>query len=258
MGILNVTPDSFFDGGRSFDTKTAVSHALSMIEDGADILDIGGESTRPGADPVSPTQEKLRVLPVIEALRTQTDVAISVDTTKASVAESALQRGATIINDISAMRFDADMPRVVARYGAQIVLMHMQGTPQTMQRSPEYKDVVHEVRDFLLRRADAAEAAGIPRENIILDPGIGFGKTLEHNLLLLRHLPILCASGYTVLIGVSRKSFLGRLLGLPVEERLEGTIAANTIAILHGADIIRVHDVKEGRRAADVAVRLRV
>jgi dihydropteroate synthase len=257
MGILNVTPDSFYDGGRLFDTETAVSQGLSMIQDGADILDIGGESSRPGSEPITPLREQSRVLPVIEQLRARTDTPISVDTTKAAVAESALQRGATMINDTSAMRFDPDMVHVVAEYGAKIVLMHMKGTPRTMQDAPEYSDVVHEVRDFLLERAATAEAAGIPRDCIILDPGIGFGKTLEHNLLLLRHLPVLCSAGYTVLIGVSRKSFLGKLLDLPAEERLEGTIAANTVAILHGAEIIRVHDVKEGRRAADVAARLR-
>lgn len=258
MGILNVTPDSFYDGGRTFDVGTAIEAGLSMIEDGADLLDIGGESNRPGAGPISPQQELTRVLPVLEGLRAKITTPISVDTTKASVAQAVLHAGADIINDITALRFDPEMARTISEAGAKVVLMHMQGRPQTMQQEPHYDDVVQEVRDFLTERAEYAQAAGIPSDHIILDPGIGFGKLLEHNLSLLRQLPKLASCGYPVLVGLSRKSFLGQLLDLPATERLEGTITANTAAILGGASIIRVHDVKEGRRTADVAVRLRI
>jgi len=231
---------------------------LSMIEDGADLLDIGGESSRPGAEPVSPQQELTRVLPVLEGLRARTAIPISIDTTKASVAKATLHAGADIINDITALRFDPEMARTISDARAKVILMHMQGTAKTMQLEPHYNDVVKEVSDFLMERAKYAQAAGIPPSHIILDPGIGFGKLLEHNLSLLRQLPKLASCGYPVLVGLSRKSFLGRLLDLPVTERLEGTIAANTAAILGGASIIRVHDVKEGRRTADVAVLLKI
>jgi len=257
MGILNITPNSFYDGGRLSDVGAAIDFGLSMIEDGADILDIGGESTRPGAEAISPHQELTRILPVLEGLRARTSIPISVDTTKASVAKAALRAGADIVNDISALRFDAEMARAVSEADARVVLTHMQGTPRIMQQNPHYDDVVREVGDFLMERAEYAQAAGIPPEHIILDPGIGFGKLLEHNLSLLRQLPKLVSYGYPVLVGLSRKSFLGQLLDLPATERLEGTIAVNTIAILGGASIIRVHDVKEARRTADVAVRLR-
>jgi len=258
MGILNMTPDSFYDGGRLFDVDTAIRAGMSMIEDGADLLDIGGESSRPGAEPVSPQQELTRVLPVLEGLRAETTTPISIDTTKASVAKATLHAGASIINDITALRSDPEMARTISEAGAKAILMHMQGTAQTMQLEPHYNDVVKEVGGFLMERAEYAQAAGIPPDHIILDPGIGFGKLLEHNLSLLRQLPKLASCGYPVLVGLSRKSFLGQLLDLPVTERLEGTIAANTVAILGGASIIRVHDVKEGRRTADVAVRLRI
>jgi dihydropteroate synthase len=257
MGILNVTPDSFYAGGRTYDSDAAVKVGLTMIEDGADMLDIGGESSRPGADPVSVDEELRRVLPVIESLRAQTSLPISVDTTKAYVAREALRAGASIINDISALRADPDMASTIAEASAKVILMHMQGVPQTMQNEPCYTDVVAEVCNFLRQRAEVAQAAAIPADHIILDPGIGFGKRLEHNLALLRQLPKLTSCGYPVLIGLSRKSFLGQLLDLPASQRLEGTIAANTVAILGGTSIIRVHDVKEGRRTADVAVRLR-
>lgn len=257
MGILNVTADSFYDGSRRLDPGVAVEAGLSMIEDGADLLDIGGESSRPGAQSVPPQQELARILPVLEGLRDRTDVPISVDTTKASVAAAALRAGADIINDISALRFDPGMAHTISASDANVILMHMQGTPRTMQDQPHYVDVVKEVAGFLVGRAEYARSAGIPVRRIILDPGIGFGKTLEHNLSLLRELPKLVSSGYPVMVGVSRKSFLGQILALHAAERLEGTIAANTAAILGGASIIRVHDVKEGRRTADVAVRLR-
>ena len=257
MGILNVTPDSFYAGSRTIDTESAIKAGLSMIEHGADIVDIGGESSRPSAPSVSVEQELHRVLPVIEGLHDRTSTPLSIDTTKAHVANTALRAGATIVNDITAMRGDPAMERTIAEAGAAIVLMHMQGTPETMQEKPHYVDVVSEVFAFLLQRAESAEAAGIAPDHIILDPGIGFGKSLEHNLALIRALPKLASCGYPVLVGLSRKSFLGLLLDQPASERLEGTIAANAIAILGGASIIRVHDVKEGRRTADVAVHLR-
>jgi dihydropteroate synthase len=257
MGILNVTPDSFFAGARTLDPEAAIKAGLSMIESGADILDIGGESSRPGSDPVSVDQELSRVLPVLEGLRSKTSLPLSIDTTKAAVAKAALRAGASIVNDISALRSDPAMAGIIADAGAKVILMHMQGTPRTMQKEPHYNDVVNEVCSFLRQRAEIALATGIPQDSIILDPGIGFGKSLEHNLALLRELPKLVSCEYPVLVGLSRKSFLGQLLDLPASQRLEGTIAANAVAILGGASIIRVHDVKEGRRTADVAVRLR-
>lgn len=257
MGILNVTPDSFYDGGRASETDVAIAAALAMIEQGADIIDIGGESSRPGASAVSLEQELHRVIPVVQGLRAKSSSLISVDTTKASVAKAALAAGADLINDISALRFDPVMAETISNAGASVVLMHMQGTPQTMQDAPVYQDVVSEVGNFLLERAQFALRHGITPDHIILDPGIGFGKTLEHNLTLLAQLPKLAACGYPLLVGVSRKSFLGQILDLPASERLEGTIVANTVAILGGASILRVHDVKEARRTADVAVRLR-
>jgi len=257
MGILNVTPDSFYAGGRTIDSETVIQAGLSMIENGADMLDIGGESSRPGADPVSADEELRRVLPVVEGLLSKTSLPLSIDTTKAAVARATLRAGASIVNDISALRADPDMAEVIATAGAKVILMHMQGTPQTMQKEPHYNDVVEEVCDFLRLRAEAALAAGISPDSIILDPGIGFGKRLEHNLALLRQLPKLASCGYPVLVGLSRKSFLGQLLDLPAAQRLEGTIVANAIAIYGGASIIRVHDVKEGRRTADVAVRFK-
>lgn len=257
MGILNVTPDSFYAGGRTYDSNAAVKVGLGMIESGADMLDIGGESSRPGADPVSADEELRRVLPVLEGLRARTSLPLSIDTTKACVAKEALGVGASIINDISALRADPEMAPTIAEAGAKVILMHMQGVPQTMQNEPHYSDVVVEVCNFLQQRAKMAQAANIPADHIILDPGIGFGKRLEHNLALLQQLPKLTSCGYPVLIGLSRKSFLGQILDLPASQRLEGTIAANAVAILGGASIIRVHDVKEGRQTADVAVRLR-
>jgi len=257
MGILNVTPDSFSDGGRFLSPDAAVERALAMEKEGADIIDVGGESARPGADPVPVKEELRRVLPVLERLRGKLRIPISIDTTKAEVAEAALRAGASIVNDISALRFDPAMASLVAKFGAGLVLMHMLGTPKTMQQAPHYEDVVTEVRDFLAERAQYAQSQGIPREAIAVDPGIGFGKTVEHNLELLRRLPELVELGFPVLVGPSRKSFIGAILGLGVEERLEGTLAACAVAVVRGADILRVHDVKEVRRAADLALHLR-
>ncbi|HAF70698.1 MAG: Dihydropteroate synthase [Acetothermia bacterium 64_32] len=257
MGILNVTPDSFSDGGRFLSPDAAVERALVMEGEGADIIDIGGESSRPGAEPVSVEEELGRVLPVLERLRGRLRIPISIDTTKAEVAEAALRAGASIVNDISALRFDPAMAPLVAEFGAGLVLMHMLGTPKTMQQSPHYDDVVREVRGFLAERAQYAQSQGIPREAIAVDPGIGFGKTVEHNLELLRRLPELVELGFPVLVGPSRKSFIGAILDLPVEERLEGTLAACAVAVVRGADILRVHDVRQVRRAADLAWHLR-
>ena len=252
MGILNITPDSFYDGGKRFDTERAVADGVEMVRAGADILDIGGESTRPGAEPVPLEQELSRVLPVIRGLRQLVNVPISIDTYKASVAQAALSEGADIVNDISALRFDPQMARLVAEETVPIVLMHMQGVPRTMQFEPRYVDVVREVTEFLVERVMFAVSAGIAKEKIIVDPGIGFGKTLQHNLALLRALPTFASQSQPVLVGASRKGFIGRLLDADPEDRLEGSIAAAVVAALGGADIIRVHDVSETARALRV------
>jgi dihydropteroate synthase len=251
MGILNVTPDSFYDGGRYARAEAAVQRALQMVQDGADIVDIGGESTRPGSQPVPEEEELRRVLPVIEAVRGQVDVPISIDTTKSRVAERALQAGACMVNDISGLGFDPRMAEVVARHGALCCVMHIQGTPQTMQQNPQYEDVVRDISRYFEERLALAERAGILRENIWLDPGIGFGKTVEHNLEILRRLREFTAFGLPILIGTSRKSFIGKILGdLSPEERLEGTAATVAIAIMNGANAVRVHDVREMVRVA--------
>jgi dihydropteroate synthase len=242
MGIVNVTPDSFSDVGRAMTTEGAVAHALRLVEEGADLLDLGGESSRPGAAPVPLDEELRRVVPVVEALALRVNVPISVDTTKAEVARQALRAGASIINDITALG-DPDLARVVAETEAGVVLMHMAGTPRTMQDNPSYDDVVREVRDYLARRADAVEARGIPRARIALDPGIGFGKTLEHNLLLLRNLDQCATLGCAVLIGTSRKGFLGALTGRPVHERALASVVSSLAAATRGAAVLRVHDV---------------
>jgi dihydropteroate synthase len=252
MGILNVTPDSFSDGGRYLDPEAAVAHGLRMVKEGADVIDVGGESTRPGSDPVSAEEELARVVPVIERLvAASPGVAISVDTRKPEVAEAALAAGACIVNDVSAGRAEG-MFEVVRAAGAGMVLMHMLGEPKTMQEAPHYEDVVGEVAAFLRERLEAATAAGIEPEALVVDPGIGFGKTLEHNLLLLRHLEALTELGRPVLVGPSRKRFIGAILGLPEEERDEGTLGAVAWAAAHGASAVRVHDVRSTVRALRV------
>ena len=244
MGILNVTPDSFSDGGRYLDAKCAIDYAHQMIEDGADIIDIGGESSRPGALPVSTDEELTRVLPVIEALVNGTDALISIDTYKPVVARNALQAGAHIVNDITALG-DADMAAVVAAMDAGLILMHMKGVPRTMQRSPVYQDLIPEILTFLRQRVDKAQREGVCPDRIIIDPGIGFGKTTEHNLKILRSLDLFRSLDKPILIGTSRKAFIGKILNLPnPDDRLEGTAATVTWAIAHGADVVRVHDVK--------------
>lgn len=253
-GILNVTPDSFSDGGNWASAEAAVARALEMEAQGADLLDIGGESSRPGSAPVSLEDEKRRVLPVLEALAGRLKIPVSVDTCKPELAELAVKAGADIINDITGFK-DAAMIEAAARSGAGVVAMHMQGEPRTMQAAPAYVDVVAEVKEFLAGRASALRAAGV--KDIILDPGIGFGKTLEHNLALIARLGELRALGYPVLLGVSRKKFIGTLAGGEPQERLSGTIAACVAGAAAGADILRVHDVAECRKALLVADAIR-
>ncbi len=249
MGIVNVTPDSFSDGGRFLDRDAAIDHGLRLVDEGADILDVGGESTRPGATSVSSDEEIERVVPVVEALAAKTDVPVSIDTSKASVARRALDAGAQIVNDVAAGRFDEELIPLVAARHAPLVLMHMLGEPRTMQMDPRYVDVVGEIAAFLDERADAAVAAGAGREQIVVDPGFGFGKTPAHNLVLLRRLREFRCLGFPILAGTSRKSFIGATLGgLPVEERLEGTAATVALAVANGVSIIRVHDVREMAR----------
>ncbi len=244
MGILNVTPDSFSDGGSFVDPGAAVTHALEMVEQGADIIDIGGESTRPGAEPVTGKEEIERTVPVIQGIRQESDIPLSIDTTKAEVAAEALSAGADIINDVSAFEADPDMVKVAAQTGAGVVLMHMKGTPRTMQKNPVYDDVVAEVRDYLKQRVEYAEQHGVARDCIAVDPGIGFGKTTEHNLELLRHLPDLCLSGWPLLIGASRKSFIGQITGRTnPADRLAGSLGVAAWSVANGTHILRVHDV---------------
>ncbi len=245
MGIVNVTPDSFSDGGRFLDTGRAVEHALKLISEGADILDIGGESTRPGAEPVEAAEELRRVLPVIRAVRSETKTLISIDTMKASVARAAVEAGADIINDVTGLRGDPAMLRTACECDAGLVIMHMSGTPQTMQKLPQYDDVVREVQTYFEARLHSLENAGISRERIVLDPGFGFGKTLGHNISLMRSLPELSVSGRPILVGVSRKSMIGRLLeSEELEDRDWPTVALTAHARELGARVVRVHDVK--------------
>jgi dihydropteroate synthase len=245
MGVVNVTPDSFSEAGAFLDPVLAVRRGLDLEEEGADILDVGGESTRPGAEPVSEEEECRRVLPVIEELARKSRLPISVDTMKAGVAERAIRAGASWVNDVSALRHDPAMVGVVSRQGVPVVLMHMKGTPRDMQENPFYGDVVREVYSFFEERIHFAVKHGIQKEKIILDPGIGFGKTLSHNLTLLNRLGAFLPLGCPILVGPSRKAFIGAILGLPVGDRVEGTAGAVAAAVMNGAEIVRVHDVKE-------------
>jgi len=254
MGILNVTPDSFSDGGRFFNAESAVTQALRMQEEGADIIDIGGESTRPGAERITAKEEIKRIIPVIEALAKEIKVPISVDTYKSAVAEAAVSAGASIINDISGLRFDSKMAGIAAGYKVPVVIMHIKGTPKNMQQNPVYHALIPEIMDYLYRCIETAREAGIPDNMMIIDPGIGFGKTVEHNLEIIRRLREFEGFEKPLLLGPSRKAFIGKILGgLPVTERLEGTSAAAAIGIFNGANIIRVHDVTEMVRVARVA-----
>lgn len=254
MGILNVTPDSFSDGGLYFSKQAAVDKALRMQDEGADILDIGGESTRPGAQKIPIKEEMGRVVPVIEAIAGKTKIPISVDTYKSEVARAALSAGASMVNDISGLRFDGKMSEVVSGHNVPVVIMHIKGTPRNMQKHPVYKALIPEITDYFREGIEIARCAGIADDGIIIDPGIGFGKTAEHNLEIVRRLDEFTGFEKPILLGLSRKSFIGRILGgLPATERLEGTAAATAIAIFNGANIIRVHDVKEMVRVAKVA-----
>jgi dihydropteroate synthase len=262
MGILNVTPDSFSDGGKYATLERAVDGALAMIEVGADLIDIGGESTRPrggaygeGSEPVSEEEEIRRVLPVIERLVGRTDVPLSVDTYKSGVARRALEAGAVVVNDISGFRFDPAMPAVVASAGASAVLMHIQGTPKTMQQHPAYDDLIGEVTAYLRESLRRGREHGV--RQMLVDPGLGFGKTLEHNLRLIRGIGSFRSLGVPVLIGPSRKTFIGTLLNAGIEDRLEGSLAATVACVLYGANVVRVHDVREAKRAVTIADAIR-
>jgi len=257
VGIVNATPDSFWDGGRLTSAEAAIAHGLALVAEGADWLDVGGESTRPGAQYVPADEERARVLPVIEGLAKRTAVPLSIDTRRAEVAEAALAAGARIVNAVAGLR-DRELAGVVARHGASLVINHMRGESATMQHEPVYGDVVREVRDELLSEARAAEARGVARDRIWLDPGLGFGKhPLRHNLPLLARLGELVATGYPVMVGASRKSFVGAATGAPVEARLPGSLAAATVAVLAGARAVRVHDVAATRQAVDLAAAIR-
>jgi dihydropteroate synthase len=250
MGVLNVTPDSFSDGGRFLDPEQAYQHVVGMGRDGADIIDIGGESTRPGAKEISDEEEAARIIPLIERIAADPEIVISVDTYKAGVARKAIAAGAHMVNDISGLRFDPEMAHVVAESGVPVVLMHIQGTPRNMQADPHYEDVIGEVVEFLETGMEIGLKAGIAEEQMIVDPGIGFGKRLQDNLDILQHLSELKILGRPILLGTSRKSFIGAILDLPVEDRLEGTAATASIGIMNGAHMVRVHDVREMVRVA--------
>ena len=255
IGIINVTPDSFSDGGKYEGTEEAVDAALAMVADGADFIDVGGESTRPGSEPVPLEVELKRIIPVIEKLVKATSIPLSVDTYKSAVAAKALRAGARIVNDISGLHFDAQMADVIAQYDATVVIMHIRGTPRTMQTDVVYRNLIGEIRIYLEEGIRTASEAGI--RQIILDPGIGFGKNTDHNFEIFKRLGEFRDLGYPILVGPSRKSFIGKILNLPVEDRLEGTAAAVAVSIMNGANILRVHDVKEMKRVAIIADAIR-
>ena len=255
MGILNVTPDSFSDGGKFTSIDSALKHAEQMIKDGADIIDVGGESTRPGSQSVSESEELDRVIPIIEKLKNICNF-ISIDTVKPLIAEEAFKAGASILNDISGMQFHPEIASISAKYKAAVVLMHIQGKPQTMQKAPKYDNLLSEISDYLQKCIKTAENAGIASDSIVIDPGIGFGKSLDDNLSILKHLDYFKTLNKPLLIGVSRKSFIGMISDVEVKDRLAGTLAAITAARLKGASIFRVHDVKECKQALEVADRL--
>lgn len=252
VGVLNVTPDSFSDGGSYLDTERAVAHALVMVSEGADIIDVGGESTRPGADPLALDDELGRVIPVIERLRTQSQVPISIDTYKSQVARAAVDVGADMINDISGLRFDPTMAKTAASLDVPVVTMHIKGEPRSMQKNPTYSDLIGEIYRYFEESIEAAEQAGVPSSSIIIDPGVGFGKTFSHNFSILRNLARFSNLGKPILIGASRKSFLGSLSGTDPGDRLEESLAAAVVAVSNGAHFVRVHDVAPTRRALAV------
>lgn len=254
MGVLNVTPDSFSDGGLFFDKGKAIEHALRLVEEGADILDIGGESTRPGSEPVTLQEEIRRTVPIIEAISGEVKVPISIDTYKAEVAQRALGAGASLVNDISGLRYDPAMPEVIAGASVPVIAMHIRGKPRDMQKNPLYAALIPEILDYLRGSVRLAAESGIPEDRILIDPGIGFGKTFDHNVEILKNLRELTLLGKPLVVGVSRKAFIGKILGdLPPLQRLEGTAAAVAISVFNGADIVRVHDVKEMAKVVKVA-----
>ncbi len=256
MGVVNTTPDSFSDGGRFLQPAAAIAHALKLASEGADIIDIGGESSRPGSDSISESEELQRVIPVVNGLADVCPAPISIDTTKARVARAALEAGASIVNDISALR-DTAMAATVAEFGAGLIVMHMRGNPRDMQTNTGYSDLISEIRDQLRTAVNRAESAGVSPSRIMVDPGIGFGKDLEGNLEIIRSVPQFKSLGKPVLIGASRKSFIGYLTGTQSEHRLAGSLAVAVAAVLNGASAVRVHDVRETREAVDVAIKLR-
>ena len=256
MGILNVTPDSFSDGGQFLNKNSAIGHALKMIEEGADIIDIGGESTKPFSSPVSLDEELSRVLPVIEDLRKETDVCISIDTTKSEVANQALEMGASIINDVSAMEFDEKMIGIALKFDCPIVLMHMKGIPKNMQENPHYSSLISEIIKYLNARIDFVLSKGIDRKKIIIDPGIGFGKSVENNFEIINNLNQFVDLGYPVMLGASRKSFIGITLDVPEDKRVEGSLAANIIGFQKGVSVFRVHDVDQTRKALTITKKI--
>jgi len=257
MGVLNVTPDSFSDGGAFFEPQAAVERGLQMAAEGADLLDVGGESTRPGSEPVSPQEERRRVLPVLQELARRTNVPLSIDTRRAEVAAAALEAGARIINDVSALRDDPQMAPLAAERGAAVCLMHMQGTPRTMQVNPTYREVVSDIKGWLKERTERALEAGIRRDRIVVDPGFGFGKTPQHNLELLRRLHELHSLGFPVLVGTSRKATLGAILNAGPQGRLYGTLATVACAVMAGCHAVRVHDVQAAREVVLVCEAIR-
>jgi len=250
MGILNITPDSFSDGGRYLDTGKAISRAEVIEAEGADLIDLGAESTRPGSKPITPKEELKRLIPVLKIIRKKLKIPISVDTYKSEVAKAVLSEGADMINDITGLNFDKQMPKIIAKFDVPCIIMHIKGKPKSMQKNPHYKDTTAEIYDYLAQSMSQAQAGGINPKKIIIDPGIGFGKRLEDNYMILRRLSELKSLGRPIMVGPSRKSFIGLTLNLPVGERLEGTIAASVMAIMQGANFLRVHDVAQVKRAA--------
>ena len=256
MGILNVTPDSFSDGGKFKSHDQAIGHAVKMIKEGANIIDIGGESTRPGAKAVQLEEELMRIIPIIEAIRLKSDCLISIDTYKSKVAEAALDAGADMVNDISGLTFDHNMASLVAERNVPVIIMHIKGKPRDMQKNPNYDNLIKEIKVFFEGQIAVAKRAGIDSGNIILDPGIGFGKRLEDNFEIIRELGQISTMGYPVLLGPSRKSFIGLTLDLPIEERMEGTLASITAGVINGARIVRVHDIRATRRTLTITEKI--
>jgi len=251
MGILNVTPDSFYDGGKLCTPDVAIAHALRLVDEGADIVDVGGESTRPYSDATPVEEELRRVIPVVNGIRARSTVFLSIDTYKATVAREAINAGADMINDVSGLTFDPAMGDVVAESGVPVVIMHIRGMPKEMQVSPQYEDVIGEIKEFFIDRVRFARQCGVDGKNIILDPGIGFGKRLQDNLTIIRDIHRFKELGYPIMIGTSMKAFIGKLAGSPeLEERVEGTLASLAISLWNGADIVRVHDVKKAKKVA--------